>query len=107
MTKMFNIPSDSEHIERYNVLGQRMNILRDSIRIGILLYLIDVGEAYQQQLNDHFELAIEQTSMSRHLRILLENNLLNSERRGNRIYYRRNEEGIKAWKDALCQVLGP
>ena len=76
--------------------------LADPVRIAIL-YLLEDGEANVTTLTKHLELP--QSTVSRHLRVLRTSHLVNTERRGQHIYYQLTDARVIAALNMLRAVL--
>ena len=75
------------------VLASRFKALADPTRLAIVNRLSGAGEVCVCNLVDEFELS--QPTISHHLKVLREAELVTAERRGTWAYYRLDEEAVE------------
>jgi DNA-binding transcriptional ArsR family regulator len=93
-----------------SILAQEVQLLHERVcpALGdpkrlLILYALDKGPLCVGELVDELEFA--QPTVSRHLRVLRERSLVNTERRGTAIYYSLADRRLLQAVDLLRQVL--
>ncbi len=88
-------------IDRIAAAAKTMGVLAHPVRMKITEFLAD-GEKNVGTIQKHIKQ--EQTVISKHLRLLLENDLVNRRREMHYIYYRQNKKVIEGIDKLINEI---
>ncbi len=85
----------------YLGISTTLKVLTDSNRL-MIIDMLSCGELCACEILE--KLNITQPTLSHHMKILCESNLVNCQKVGKNIYYRLNEEGIENLNNSLQEI---
>ncbi len=89
-------------IEALNLIAERFKVLSEPIRLQIL-HVLQEGEKSVNDLTDAVQTS--QPNVSKHLKILQKNGILNRKQHGNTVYYTIADESIFTLCETVCGSL--
>ena len=88
----------------YQMLAQQLKIISDVNRLEII-NMLSCGELCACDLLEHFQ--ISQPTLSHHMKILVESNIVNVRKEGNKRMYQLNYQVLDELKETLEHLTTP
>lgn len=89
-------------VEALDLIAERFKVLSEPIRLQ-MLHTLQEGEKSVNELTESVQTS--QPNVSKHLKILLRNGILNRNQRGNTVFYSIADESIFSLCETVCGSL--